>query len=176
MSESGSDEIPVTFSDRVNQALFDFAKCIGTAVTDICSYGVTIGEAYVPFDPDPEDECSDEDAQCSQVWVRVAGVQPMNVGAEGWDANCSTDLEIDLEVGVIRCIELKERGEAPTATEVLIASMQAVEDMNAMMCAAMSCVDANGKDVWDAINIGTWVPLGPLGGQYGGIWTFTVEL
>jgi hypothetical protein len=103
-------------SDALQMALIGFTGCVGEAVSDICSYGLTIGETYVPFDPDPED------------------------------------------------------GEAPTASDVLVAATQAMADMQAIMCAALGC------EVWDAIEVGEWSPSGPLGGQYGGIWTFTVEL
>jgi hypothetical protein len=89
---------------------------------------------------------------------------------EGWDGDCALTLRLDLEVGVLRCIEIEEDGEAPTASDVLAAAVQAMTDMNAILCAAMAC------EVWDAINVGQWTPSGPLGGQYGGTWTFTVEI
>lgn len=168
MSELGSFE--PTGSDRLNTALVDFTNCIGMAVTDICSYGLTIGESYVPFDPDPDEDCDAQDVACSQVWVRVDSVQPAPGGAEGWGGDCALTLQLVLEVGVLRCLEIPDGGEAPTATEVLIAATQAMEDMNAIMCAALNC------EVWEAIDVIGWTPSGPLGGQYGGTWNFTVEL
>jgi hypothetical protein len=162
----GSDELP---SDRLNTALVMFTGCIGESLADICSYGLTIGETYVPFDPDPEDNCPDDEAACSQAWVRVMGVNPTDV-PESFDNDCSVDLRLTLEVGVLRCLDIPEDGEAPTASDVLVAATQAMADMNAIYCAAMGC------DVWDSIDSGSWVPTGPLGGQYGGIWTFDVEL
>lgn len=155
-------------SDRLHDALLGFTGCIGEALSDICSYGLTIGEAYVPFDPDPEDECEPDEAVCSQVWVRVAGVQPK--ATESFGGDCGAVLSIDLEVGVLRCLEVPEGGEAPAASDVLIAAMQAMTDMQSIYCAAMAC------EVWDAIDVGSWIPSGPLGGQYGGTWAFTVEL
>lgn len=157
--------------ERLKDALLEFVGAVGTALEDICSYGLTIGEAYVPFNPDEDDECDDDEAMCSQVWVRVAGVSPLPNGAEGWGGDpCAVSFQMDLEVGVIRCVEIPEDGEAPTAMEVTVAGLQALEDMNTLQCAAMEC------EVWESITIGSWVPLGPLGGQYGGVWTFTVEL
>lgn len=170
MSTSPGEEIPASPADRINNALVMFTGCIGSAFDDICSYGLTIGDTYVPFDPDPEDECALEEALCSQVWVRVDSIQPAPGGLDGWGGDCAVSLRAELEVGVIRCVDIPEDGEAPTATDVLVASMQAMEDMNRVFCAAMSC------EVWDSIMVGSWQPTGPLGGQYGGIWTFTVDL
>lgn len=169
MSEMGSDTPvpPETGADRLNVSLVAFTGCVGSSVEDICTYSLTIGEAYVPFDPDPEDECEQEDT-CAQVWVRVAAIDPK--GQDSWEGDCATTMSIDLEVGVLRCFDIPEDGEAPTASQVLAAAMQSMEDMNSIYCAAMNC------EVWNAINSGIWTPMGPLGGQFGGVWTFTVEI
>lgn len=162
------DEAP-TPSERLNTALMNFTACVGESVPDICSYGLTVGDSYVPFDPDEDEECDDDDAACSQIWVRVVSVNPQSI--DSWTGDCATTLSLTLEVGVYRCFEVMEEGEAPTATMVAVAAMQSMDDMNAIHCAAMGCDD----ETWDEIRSGAWVPLGPLGGQYGGMWTFTVE-
>lgn len=157
-------------ADPLHDALVQFTGCVGEALEGVCSYGLTVGETYVPFEPDPEDDCPEEDSACSQAWVRVMNVNVTDVG-EGFDGgDCSASLRLSLEVGVLRCFDIEEGGAAPTATEVLIAALQSTTDMKAIYCAAMSC------DVWDAINAGTWVPMGPMGGQYGGTWTFDVTV
>lgn len=162
-------EIP-TADEKLQNALIQFTGCVGAAV-DICSYGLTIGESYVPFDPDEDDECDDDEVMCSQLWVRVVDVQPMQGLIEGWEGDsCGLGLSMNLEVGILRCIEIPDRGEAPTATDVMAASFQALADMRAILCAAMGC------EAWDRLGVGQWNPAGPLGGQYGGIWTFTVDL
>lgn len=166
----GSDDVVNTPDERLADALMQFTACVCAPLEDICSYGLTIGETYVPFDPDPEDECEDEEVACSQAWVRVAGTNLKEMPDSFDGPSCATVLSLTLEVGVLRCIEIPERGEAPTATDVLIASLQAMKDMRAILCAALGC------EVWDMIEVGNWSPDGPLGGQYGGIWTFTVEL
>lgn len=157
-------------AEGLNDALVEFTACVGGAVDDICSYGLTIGETYVPFNPDPDDDCEDDDeVQCSQLWVRVVNSNPVAGSVQSFAGqDCSLLMEINLEVGILRCVEIPEEGEAPTATDVLVAAGQAMTDMKAILCAALSC------EVWDSIDVGTWQPVGPLGGQYGGIWTFTV--
>ena len=158
-------------ADRLNAALMEFAGCVVSALEDICTYSVTIGQAYVPFNPDDDDDCDPDEAICSQAWVRVMNVQAVDqqysfAGGDG----CSATLRIQLEVGVLRCVEIPEKGEAPTATDVLVASMQAMTDMLAIQCAAQEC------DSFMDIQTGQWSPSGPLGSQYGGIWTFSVDL
>lgn len=158
-------------AEKLNDALIEFTACVGNSVEDMCSYGLTIGESYVPFDPDPDDDCDDDDeVQCSQLWVRVTGSKPTgsNTAESFAGQDCALVMEIDLEVGIYRCVEIPEDGEAPKASDVLVAAAQANEDMKRILCAALSC------EVWDSIGIGTWQPTGPFGGQYGGIWTFTV--
>lgn len=167
---STTPEEPTTPDERLHEALVGFTGCIGEAIEGICSYGLTIGAEYVPFDPDPEDECEDDEALCSQMWVRVVDVQPTAVPDSFEAGGCYASLRLNLEVGVIRCLEIPEGGEAPTASDVLVAAMQAMTDMNTIFCAAMNC------EVWDEINAGQWSPLGPLGGQNGGTWTFSVIL
>jgi hypothetical protein len=162
--------ITPTDTDPLHEALIAFTGCVGESLVDICSYGLTIGETYVPFDPDPEDDCPDDVAACSQAWVRVMGVQPTHKGESFDDGDCSAVLRVELEVGVLRCVDVPEDGEAPTASDVLVGSLQAMTDMKAIYCAAMDC------EVWDSIDSGTWSPSGPIGGQYGGIWTFSVEI
>lgn len=156
-------------TETLMDALIAFTGAVGSAVGDICSYGLTIGEDYVPFDPDPEDDCEEEEVSCSQLWVRVSGITPVAM-VEAFGGNgCSVTLRLDLEVGVLRCLEIPDGGAAPTASDVLVAASQSMSDMQAIYCAAM------GEEVWDSIDAGTWVPTGPLGGQYGGVWSFSVE-
>lgn len=158
--------------ERLIDALVEFTGCIGEALDDLCSYGLTIGETYVPFDPDPEDECDDEENPCTQMWVRVSGVTPFGTvegGSFGGDS-CSVDKRIELEIGILRCMVIEDDGEAPTASDVLVAAAQAMVDMQRMECSALSCT------AFESVELGNWQPLGPLGGQVGGVWTMTVEL
>lgn len=169
-------EPPVpTQVELLNNALFTFTACISTALNDVCSWGITIGEQYVPFDPDDEDNCGTEEAGCTQLWTRVIDVTPTAIPDSFGGTGCAMDLRISVEVGILRCIELHEGGEAPTATEVHVASMQSMEDMQNILCAALNCKDEDDKDIFSAITVGQWQPIGPLGGQYGGTWTFTLE-
>lgn len=169
MTVTDSDD-PVTADEALHDALIAFTGCVGESLDDICSYGLTIGEVYVPFDPDPEDDCAEDEAFCSQAWVRVMSVTPTHVGESFDGGDCAAVLQLSLEVGVLRCLDTPEDGAAPSASQVLVAAMQSMSDMRAIYCAAMAC------EVWDSIASGGWNPTGPMGGQYGGIWTFTVAV
>jgi hypothetical protein len=148
----------------------------------VCSYGLTIGESYVPFNPDEDDDtCDEEESFCSQMWVRVMDISPAPAPDGFGGDSCSVDLNIHLEVGIIRCVHVPDGGEAPTTTDVLEATMQSMHDMATIQCAAFDAhtIDTETgrqKDIWGSILLGTWVPNGPLGGQYGGVWDFTVAL
>lgn len=168
MSQLTSDEMPDPAAG-LNDALLAFTGCIGESLPDICSYGLTFGDSYVPFDPDPEDECEDDEAMCSQTWVRVMSAGVVNI-TEGFEGDCAGTMQLILEVGILRCYSIPEGGEAPSASDVLLAATQAMSDMQTIYCAAMGC------EVWASINVGSWTPIGPLGGQYGGTWQFTVEV
>jgi hypothetical protein len=176
----GSDEQPTTLADRIHAALVGFTACIGTSLEGICSYSLTFGDTYIPFMPNEDDDC-DTDEDCNQAWVRVTGVTVAYDDDKGWDktpggdggpcdGTCGGTFSIGLEVGVLRCYEVPEGGEAPTADLVLASAMQSVEDMSAIYLAAMNCEE------WESIDTQGWNPEGPLGGQYGGWWNFTVEL
>lgn len=171
VSGNGSDVFAPSPADRVNDALITFAGCIANALEDICTYSVTIGQSFVPFDPDEDDDCDADDAVCSTAWVRVINAQ---LTGQQWSFGggdgCAPELQLQLEVGVLRCVEIPEKGEAPTATDVLAASNQAMIDMLAISCAANAC------EAFDEITTGQWSPSGPSGGQYGGTWTFTAVI
>lgn len=161
----GSDE---TLGDPLVNALLEFTECIGQALPDLCSYGLTVGESYVPFLPDEDEPDCDDD--CSQMWVRVAGISPAPGATEGWAGDCALTLRLTLEVGVVRCVEVPEDGEAPYSSDVLVSAVQSMADMKAIQCAAVDC------DAFDTVLVGAWNPLGPRGAQYGGSWTFQVEV
>lgn len=185
-----TDEIDIDDSGAIppgavlTTGLLNVAMSVGAALDDLCSYGLTVGESYVPFDPDPEDEdCGHDEGGCSQAWVRVMSISDRLLTEEGgdWsegdldsadeDGDCSCGFVVDFEVGAIRCFPTADGGAAPTATEVLLASGQTMDDMAAIRCAVM-----NTKWPGASLEVGQWVPMGPAGMMYGGVWTFTVTV
>lgn len=158
--------------ENIQMAFAAFVSCIADAFPDVCSVGMTIGSEYVPFRPDPDDDCEDDEDDeefCTQVWVRFTGAAVS--GSTGFDGGfCGSEMEMGVEVGIYRCFEMDEDGEAPTATQMFEAALQSIEDQATILCAANAC------DVWSKIVAGQWTPLGPQGYQYGGQWSFTTWL
>ncbi len=151
-------------------SLTAFSVEVGEAL-GVCSYGLTIGETYVPFRPDPEDECEEDEEYCTQAWLRVISVRPNpNSNSKGWGGACAATRILELEVGITRCLGIPEDGEAPMAGDVLSAAWTAMEDMSTIATVATS------SDLWIDVELGMWSPNGPSGGVYGGQWTIQVEL
>lgn len=152
-------------------ALQQMAECIRDDLDFVCSIAVMATEAYVPFAPSEDDDddpvCDDEEVACSQAWVRIVDVRMNSI--EGWGGDCASTLLLDLEVGVTRCIPVPEGTEAYDENDVFMATLQSVRDMQSILCSAMNC------EVWARLDAGSWTPAGPMGGFYGGTWTFTAE-
>src|SRR5436190_442378 len=107
-------EFPETADELLISAVAGFTGCIAEALDDICSVGWTIGETYVPFDPDEDDECGEEEEiLCSQAWVRITGINLKDMPESFEGTTCAAVFQIGLEVGVLRCIEIAEKAEAP---------------------------------------------------------------
>lgn len=172
MSELGSEEQPFSHMEELQTALLIFTERVCSPL-GVCSYGLTMGESYVPFDPDEDDDCEEGEAYCSQAWVRVDGMEFQT--SESWANKCGGQIALTIEVGVLRCVDVPEDGEAPTATDVAAAALQAMEDMYTIHCAAMKEDDPE-DELWIDIESQQWTPSGPLGGQAGGVWTFRVTI
>jgi len=164
--------IDANFDDTLMDLLVTFAAEACGQMDGLCTYGLTIGETYVPFDPDEEDECphGENRWECSEGWVRVVGIVPTGT-VEGMNGQCVASLRITLEVGVLRCFPTPDNGEAPSASDVFLGVEQSMTDMTTMYRGAMRT-----QPQWDALSAGQWRPMGPAGLQYGGQWTFTADL
>lgn len=159
---------------KIMSALTDMAECVGKGLDYVCSWSVMFTEMYVPFEPslgeDGADPCDDEEAPCSQAWVRVSAVTPLAEESWAGPGGCAMALRLNIEVGVSRCLDIPEGAEAYPEEEIFLSAFQSARDMNAILCAAMGC------EVWDRLEAGAWTPVGPMGGFYGGEWTFTADI
>jgi hypothetical protein len=139
--------------------------CAELGSPGFCFCGVIIGEDT--YDLSGIGDCADD--ACGQAWVRVTdSYMASSLGEQDVEGgNCGLELNVEVEIGAIRCLETPERGEANTPEELLAAFRQANADMLAIRRAVFCCDAIDPKDVI----LGTWTPQGPLGGLYGGIWT-----
>lgn len=137
-------------------------------VPDVCSCGIVPGDNMAPGLMDGN--CA---ITCGQAWVRMVGAYPMKgVGQPDTSlGNCGAQVGADVELGIVRCIDVgDERGTPP---EVLLAAAQLQYADALVMRKAVLCCDA--VPFRDTI-MGNYTPLGPAGGMVGGQWLISIAV
>lgn len=153
----------------LSTTLESLAACLCAELVDVgpdlCFCGVIIGEDT--YDLSGIGDC--ESGGCGQAWVRVtSSYMASELGVQDTDGgNCNLELNVELEIGVLRCLEIPDRGEANTPAELLAAFRQQQADMLAVRRSVLCC---DAVDIEDVI-MGVFSPIGPQGGLYGGVWT-----
>lgn len=162
-------------TDGLPGLMMDLAACLCNELTPagksdpgLCFCGVLPGDSIAA---DVGFECGES---CGMAWVRMETAYPAtNVGIPDADENtCGNFLGADLEIGVLRCIELPSGLEVPDAAELESVTAFQVGDMLAMRRAVKCCPALDDVEYL----LGTYLPLGPEGGVVGGIWTVSVLL
>lgn len=160
--------------NRLTELLSAVATClcaqIQTDGSDLpCFCGVVAGDTAVG---DYAGEC--DDGQCGMAWVRLTTAYPASgVGVvDTRVGNCSSELGIEFEVGILRCFPVHEDGTPPTPAEMLEAAEQQHADLLTLHRAIYCCAAIPNKD---AI-VSTYQPTGPLGGLYGGTMSVMMSL
>lgn len=136
-------------------------------VPDVCFCGIVPGEGV------PAEYAGDCNTKCGIAWVRLVSVYPSNqVGVLITEpGNCAFGLGIDIEMGMLRCIEVGgEDGSPPSAAELLAASQLQVADALLMQRALYCCTAIPQKEVI----LGTYQSLGPEGGLVGGAYSISM--
>src|SRR5215207_570693 len=84
--------------------------CAELGEPGFCFCGVIIGEDT--YDLSGIGDC--ENDACGQAWIRVTqAYMASDLGEQDTDGgNCSLELNVDLDIGVLRCIETPDKGEA----------------------------------------------------------------
>lgn len=153
-------------TDDLFARMTELATCLCAGIDggeDMCFCGVLPGDQWY----DMTGECDDK---CGMAWVRLAGTFPsftLPQPAQGFQA-CDAPLALQIEVGVIRCLEVPDDGSPPSAAELLAAMQVQHKDMLDMR-AVLSCCDAFPEYV-----LATWAPIGPAGALLGGTWGIVV--
>lgn len=151
-------------ADRITTLLTELATCLCAQLLDdnlppVCFCGIVPGEQV---SLDYAGEC---DNACGQAWVRMTTAYPSTtIGQPSvLPGNCSSAIGVDVELGVVRCVEVGEADGQPIAPEKLAAAAVLQQaDMMAMWRAVACCRES--KD-WV---IGQYTPYGPEGGLVGG--------
>lgn len=133
-----------------------------------CFCGVVPGDMAIA---DYAQDCGG-DTECGDIgWSRLVtlypakspGIQDQQLG------NCRSGLGIDIELGIMRCMAVGESdGSAPPPAEIAAATDQQTRDAMTMW-RALQCCDILPTSEF---RVGSYTPMGPMGGYVGG--TFTV--
>lgn len=127
---------------------------------DVCFCGVLPG-AEVALDY--QGDCSDV---CGMAWVRLVTTYPATVigQANEQPGNCASQTGFDVELGVVRCIDvLDAQGNPPSPAELLTSTRLQMADRDAIVRAILCCYTT--KDFL----LGAYTPYGPEGGMVGGV-------
>lgn len=150
--------------DPIAAVLEDLSICLCAQIEadnlpPTCFCGVMPGSEV------PLDYAGDCDHACGMAWVRMGASYPsVSIGAPAeTPGNCSAGIGLEIEVGIIRCIDVGS-GTTPPDREVLAAAAALqTADMMAIWRAVSCC--QNSKDFM----ILQYQPYGPEGGMVGGV-------
>lgn len=154
----------------LTETLTSLAACLCAQITvdgspEPCWCGVMPGQAAL-FEP-LGDHC-----EGGMAWVRLANAYPsVAVGqADTSLANCGSGTGIDVEVGIVRVIEIDEDALDEAANLAIVE--QQIKDMTTMRKAIQCCGAISPRDVI----LGSYTPYGPLGAVVGGTWTVYIGI
>jgi hypothetical protein len=159
----------LAYDNVVSRLLDDLSICLCAQIlTDglppTCFCGVMPGSEVAL------DYAGDCDDVCGMAWVRLITTYPsVSVGAAAErPGNCAMGIGVDVEVGVVRCLDAGDEGEAPSPESMAESARLQAADMLAMWRAIACC--RTSKD-WI---MGQYQPYGPEGGMVGG--TFQIAM
>jgi hypothetical protein len=157
------------------ELLCDLAACLCAELTpegapgpDLCFCGIAPGQQFA------EDYIWGCDTKCGSAWVRLITAYPADgVGAPADGVvGCGRGLGVDIEIGVLRCVEQPGDGSAPTEEMLAAASVAQMNDLLAVRRMIACCPSLNDVDY----SLGVYTPVGPRGAVVGGRWTLSVLL
>lgn len=155
---------------NIAAALTTLAACLCVQLEEdgspeLCFCGVLPG-SQVSHDVWPE--CADDGG--GMAWVRLITAYPAVAPGRQIETadNCRTSLGFDIEVGVVRHIEL----DVDTDPVVVAAAFeQQMKDLVSMVKAIQCCEAFDSKDAV----LSQYTPNGPQGGMFGGSFTVMVH-
>lgn len=159
----------LTVKDWLTQPMHDLLGCAISTVSP------PPGRSFIQVGGEVAwDDCCD-----GQVWVRVRSINPSTVGAQRGGVvgdPCGFPFwEVEVSVGIVRCVAVvDDDGVAPRPLVITEDAGQMLDDMAALQTAIQCCAPA--IPTVQRLSIGTWTPLGPLGGCAGGEWNATLLL
>ena len=156
--------------EAVFRFLDDLAICLQAqmevdGVPDVCFAGVIPGDT--PYaDMAKVGNCG---RKCGMAWVRLDSLYPAEAPGvqKAVPNNCSARIGFDVEIGILRCIKIPERGKPWPADLTHKSSDLQARDAMTMWRAVECCSSIDPQD--RLLNI--YSPMGPLGDLVGGSWS-----
>lgn len=164
-------EPPLVILDPISTILADLSVCL-CAQLDMDGLPPTCFCGVMPGNEVALDYAGDCEDACGMAWVRLITSYPsVSLGNPVENpGNCSTGIGLEVEMGVIRCIDLGDGMEPPPKESLEASSYLQNADMMAMWRAVACC--RQSKD-WA---IGQYTPMGPEGGVVGGTLSLSILL
>lgn len=144
------------------------AQIVTDGLCDVAFCGIVPGEA-----------AAGDYFQCGSstlngmAWVRLStSYMASSVGqADLSIGNCTKEIGVDIEIGIMRCAALASvSGSPPKPSVVHEAAAQQLADMETLFRTVTCCPEVSSRDYV----IGSYAPLGPEGGIVGGILTISL--
>lgn len=153
----------------ISDLLTDLSACLCAALTpdgatepDLCFCGIISGEGVTA------DVGFEGDDACGMAWVRLVAAYPATqIGIFDQSGNtCGKFLGVDIELGILRGIEVPEGTEVMDPDVVMAEAIQQADDMVLIRRAIQCCDSLENLDYM----LGTYTPIGPDGALAGGAW------
>jgi hypothetical protein len=156
-------------SDKVYDALTLLAACLCEEASDqgqidLCFCGIAPGE-QVAHDYGFPENCDG----VGMAWVRLIGSYAATIPGQldPSPGNCGKQTGMDIEVGILRPYYISAEGITAEVAEPAVVGQ--FSDMAKMRRAILCCDAFKTKE----IVLGPYSPVGPTGGIFGGIQTFS---
>ena len=162
---------PIVLPNRVATVLTDLSICL-CAQIEIDGLPPTCFCGVMPGAEVAMDYAGDCDSVCGMAWVRLIAAYPSSsIGAASErPGNCAMGIGFDIEMGIVRCLDVGESGEPPTPESMAESALLQSADMMAMWRAVICC---NGSKDW---MMGQYQPYGPEGALVGGMFQIAVTV
>ncbi len=116
-------------------------------------------------------DCTCEPAGQGDAWTRLVRLEPDLAIVNAAPQQCPSGWQAVIELGVYRCVETPEEGEALEPQVVNDTALRMLADMNAVL-RTLCCRALTDRD----LSVDFWQPIGPEGGCAGGALQIRVAL
>lgn len=144
--------------------------CLGTAIAEaklppVCALAVMPGQGVAH---DFVYSCDDKDGLA---WVQLTAQYPSTNVAQPTRGvtKCGADYGIGVNIGIIRSFPIPEDGEPPEVSVFEAMALQQLREMEVIRYALVCCYPED-------VALGSYTPIGPQGGAFGGAWVANIAL